>query len=184
MKITDYIKVYDDVIPLEILSSLIQWLNTQKFEQAETLGGLNRNVRRAECLTLSAKHNFKTNIHWYNYLRNSFICNLENYKSTFKNTNVNTYFDMQALKYEQTGFYNYHVDDCTAIPRQLTFIYLLNNDYEGGELSFSDHTNNEEIGKIEVQPNRLIIWPSNFLFPHGVKPVTKGKRYSIVAWAR
>ena len=35
----------------------------------------------------------------------------------------------------------------------------------------------------EIVPNRLIIWPSNFLFPHSVLPVTKGLRYSVVAWA-
>ena len=59
---------------------------------------------------------------------------------------------------------------------------MLNNDYEGGDLSFADQ-NNEEILKVEKQANRMIIWPSNFLFPHAVLPVTKGKRYSIVAWA-
>ena len=31
--------------------------------------------------------------------------------------------------------------------------------------------------------NRMIIWPSTFLYPHTVKPVTKGTRYSVVAWA-
>ena len=31
--------------------------------------------------------------------------------------------------------------------------------------------------------NRLIVWPSNFLFPHSVQPVSSGERYSIVSWA-
>jgi predicted 2-oxoglutarate/Fe(II)-dependent dioxygenase YbiX len=29
----------------------------------------------------------------------------------------------------------------------------------------------------------VIIWPSNFLFPHCVEPIQEGVRYSIVAWA-
>ena len=36
---------------------------------------------------------------------------------------------------------------------------------------------------IEPVPGRLIIWPSNFMYKHKVTPVTKGKRFSIVAWA-
>ena len=60
---------------------------------------------------------------------------------------------------------------------------MLNNDYEGGNLCFKDNiTNNETV--IDTKPNRLIIWPSNFLFPHSVRPTNKGTRYSIVAWAR
>jgi len=31
--------------------------------------------------------------------------------------------------------------------------------------------------------NRMLIWPSNFMYPHLVKPVTKGIRYSVVSWA-
>ena len=36
---------------------------------------------------------------------------------------------------------------------------------------------------IEKKSNRMIVWPSNFLYPHAVKPVTEGIRYSIVSWA-
>jgi predicted 2-oxoglutarate/Fe(II)-dependent dioxygenase YbiX len=63
----------------------------------------------------------------------------------------------------------------------MSCILLLNNDYEGGNLCFR---NPDESGEweVEVKPNRMIIWPSNFLYPHTVKPVTKGTRYSIVAW--
>ena len=73
------------------------------------------------------------------------------------------------------------MDHCKQYPRTLSGIFLLNNDYEGGELSFRnlDKTGEENI---PVEPNRMIVWPSNFLFPHTVKPVKKGTRYSVVAW--
>ena len=38
--------------------------------------------------------------------------------------------------------------------------------------------------KLKPEPNSLIMWPSNFLYPHGVEPVSEGTRWSIVAWAR
>jgi Rps23 Pro-64 3,4-dihydroxylase Tpa1-like proline 4-hydroxylase len=183
MQITDYIKTYDNILPLEHLSSLIKWASTQKFEQAETLGGLDRDIRRAETLPLFGKHKSKTNMHWYNYLGYTFSNILGEYRKICKHLPTDFHLDMAILKYEQTGFYKFHVDDCAQIHRQLTLIYLLNNDYEGGELCFANPSNDEMIGNVDVVANRLIVWPSNFLYPHGVKPVTKGKRYSLVAWA-
>jgi predicted 2-oxoglutarate/Fe(II)-dependent dioxygenase YbiX len=58
----------------------------------------------------------------------------------------------------------------------------LNNDYEGGKIVFANPDLSGQF-EIDVVPNRLIVWPSNFLFPHRVNPVTKGVRYSVVAWA-
>jgi predicted 2-oxoglutarate/Fe(II)-dependent dioxygenase YbiX len=53
---------------------------------------------------------------------------------------------------------------------------------KGGELSFKTLADDKET-IFKPIPGSLIIWPSNFLYPHCVKPVTKGTRYSIVAWA-
>ena len=55
-----------------------------------------------------------------------------------------------------------------------TSIIFLNDDYEGGEFHFFD-------GKvIEPEAGKLIIHPT--FAGHGVKRVTKGNRYSCVAW--
>ena len=54
---------------------------------------------------------------------------------------------------------------------------ILNDDYEGGEFEFflDDIQIKNEIGTV-------IVFPSYFL--HRVNPVTKGTRYSLVAWFR
>ena len=58
----------------------------------------------------------------------------------------------------------------------LSIIGLLNDDYEGGELiMFEDK-------KIDTKKGDLLIFPSNFLYPHEITPVTKGVRYSYVSW--
>jgi predicted 2-oxoglutarate/Fe(II)-dependent dioxygenase YbiX len=59
----------------------------------------------------------------------------------------------------------------------LSALGILNDDYEGGELVFWEDT------LIEVEPGDILIWPSNFLYPHRVDPVTKGTRHSFVTWA-
>ena len=58
----------------------------------------------------------------------------------------------------------------------LSIIGILNDDYEGGELiMFEDK-------KIDTKKGDLLIFPSNFLYPHKVTPVTEGVRYSYVSW--
>jgi len=58
----------------------------------------------------------------------------------------------------------------------LSIIGILNDDYEGGDLvMFGDK-------KINTRKGDLIIFPSNFLYPHKISPVIKGIRYSYVSW--
>jgi len=59
----------------------------------------------------------------------------------------------------------------------LTALGILNDDYVGGEfVMFEDEM-------IELKKGDLVIFPSNFLFPHRVEPVKSGTRYSFVTWA-
>ena len=58
----------------------------------------------------------------------------------------------------------------------LTLITALNDNYKGGELVMCEKF------KYNLKAGETIIHPSNFLYPHEVKKVTKGKRYSMVSW--
>ncbi len=35
----------------------------------------------------------------------------------------------------------------------------------------------------DLSKGDIVMWPSNFLWPHGVTEATKGTRYSAVCWA-
>jgi len=57
-----------------------------------------------------------------------------------------------------------------------SIVGALNNDYSGGEfIMFDDY-------KIEIKQGDVILFPSTFLYPHKVSPVTEGIRYSYVSW--
>ena len=58
----------------------------------------------------------------------------------------------------------------------LSIVGLLNNDYEGGEFIMFDNM------EIKLKQGDVLIFPSNFLYPHKVNPVTKGIRNSFVSW--
>jgi hypothetical protein len=176
------------VLPWNILSNLLRFANISHFEEAKIGGGEENktdfNVRRTYTLTLSNLNSSMSNVHWFNLLHNYFNKNLRQYKfdANILDYEYRNIFDIGILKYENTGFYTWHTDHFAAVPRTMSCILLLNNDYEGGNLCFRNPDGSGE-WEVEVKPNRMIIWPSNFLYPHTVKPVTKGTRYSVVAWA-
>jgi predicted 2-oxoglutarate/Fe(II)-dependent dioxygenase YbiX len=87
----------------------------------------------------------------------------------------------EYLKYDMDGHYRAHVDtfinpeskEC----RKLTVLAFLNDDFEGGRLFVQD--GHEKIYPPQ-KPGTILVFPSFLL--HGVEPVTKGIRRSIVAW--
>ena len=58
----------------------------------------------------------------------------------------------------------------------ISTILNFNNEYEGGQLYFWENY------EIEMGKGDIVMFPSLFMYPHGVKEVVKGKRYSGVAW--
>jgi predicted 2-oxoglutarate/Fe(II)-dependent dioxygenase YbiX len=85
------------------------------------------------------------------------------------------------LKYDVEGHYCAHVDTfmspTNAECRKLTILVFLNDDFEGGKLFLQD--GHEKIYPPQA-PGTCLIFPSFML--HGVEPVTKGIRRSIVTW--
>ena len=104
---------------------------------------------------------------------------------------------MQITRYREKDFYDFHIDGrgdhhakyfavenelMHGKVRKMSMTVLLNDDYEGGEFQFAVC----EKGRIEVIPveekstGTIIVFPSTM--EHRVTPVTKGTRYSLVAW--
>ena len=190
MEIKKYISVFDNAIDVGYVSNILRWVHTQEFKQAAIVNrerpedNIRTNIRNAQVLSLNARAPSLTNVHWYNYLCWTIRKQLEVYKNTYANTDlsVSQISEVGILKYESGGFYKPHTDHCLQFPRILSIILLLNNDYEGGQLTFFDPDQKSNEFKVETKPGRMIMWPSNFLYPHAVQPVTKGTRYSVISW--
>ena len=93
------------------------------------------------------------------------------------------YSDIRWNKYSETRKMALHCDhikslfdgDKKGIPT-LSCLGVLTDDYEGGEFVMWDNT------VIPFEQGDLLIFPSIFLYPHKVEPVTKGTRYSYISW--
>ena len=81
------------------------------------------------------------------------------------------------LKYGVGQFFVNHIDDHKNYPRRISWVYYLNDNYEGGEIEFP------RFG-IVYKPSAgdFLIFPSNYVYNHSVRPVTSGDRYAIVSW--
>lgn len=120
------------------------------------------------------------------------------------NKNVGWNYDIQVTEpfqftiYKRNQHYNWHID-CNSVPyntpgepshgkiRKISMTLLLSNtnDFEGGDLEFDIQDKNNEEDNIKKTKNlmskgSICVFPS-FVY-HRVTPVTKGTRYSLVAW--
>jgi len=95
----------------------------------------------------------------------------------------NGYSVIKFLKYAETQQMAEHCDHINSlfdgkikgIPT-LSIVGQLNDNYEGGEfVMFGDRV-------VDMKAGDMIVFPSNFMYPHRVEPVTKGARYSYVSW--
>jgi len=70
-----------------------------------------------------------------------------------------------------------HVDSYDQRPRTVSCSIALNDNYQGGRFTFFD-------GQIRhrVPAGSALMFPSNFMYPHGVEEITRGTRYSIITW--
>jgi len=185
MEIEKFIKIYDNVFDFKHVASLIKYAaNKIEFEDAKILGDnddqiIEKSTRKTKAYTFCKDS--LSSLHWGQYLRyvirRAFAMYNSNHDTIAKKIDT-----IEILKYEEGGFYRVHSDHHPSIPRTLSVIIFLNNDYEGGELNFHNPFNNKIYLTIKPHPGRCIIWPSNFMYPHSVSPVKKGTRYAIVSW--
>lgn len=109
----------------------------------------------------------------------------------FYQVEVNSSEVPQILSYSVGGHYKPHIDGESiwiaptgekiwkkSTNRDLSIVFFLNDGFEGGDFVFPDLK-----VRVRPEPGMMVCFPSNHNYMHGVEPVTKGKRYSIVTWA-
>lgn len=187
MEIKNLIGVYNFFTPTHVSAFLRTFANKKEFNQAAITSSdgtnkVDKNVRDVQDYGLS-KFKSLTEAHWFNLTCN-FLSNVSN--KYFSERGIDYRISMvetvSLLKYNQGGFYKKHHDSGIANHRELSAIIFLNNDYEGGHLQFFEPNGKDVILDLKPEIGKVVLWPSNFLFPHQATPVTKGTRFTIVSW--
>lgn len=181
-QLKDYILVVPNIIPFGICDAVLaEYKECNDWINASVKNGENLNVRNCQTIGISFSSIMEKN----KYVRQKIDQDLFNcaanaikeYKKHFVHCNIEQDSGYDLLRYEVDNFYTTHTDSFKDRPRAVSCSFALNDDYEGGEFAFFDR---ELVYRLKK--GSCIMFPSNFMYPHEIMPVTNGTRYSIVTW--
>jgi hypothetical protein len=182
-KIEDYIKVYNNIISEDLCNKILnEYKNSNEWNETFVGDGtVNTNIRNCSDIQISDSNVIDKNYDIRKFLdvdlHQQLLKVVEKYSEEFPNFSptIDTGYDL--LRYETGQFYTQHTDSFIQQQRSVSCSLSLNDDYEGGEFAFFDR-------EIMIRPGvgSVIVFPSNFMYPHEVMPILKGTRYSIITW--
>ena len=108
--------------------------------------------------------------------KSKFFMHSDNIKNQRSEIRINKYFPGQKMEGHHDHIYSLFDGNRKGIPI-LSVILNFNDNYEGAELYFWKGFFKTKLGQGDI-----IIFPSNFMFPHGVTECREGCRYSGVIW--
>jgi len=180
----DYVKIYENFIDEEVCNQTIEELKNVDWEKHHYYNPLSGENHTFEDDLSVSKHHIPT----YDIINKRIWDALETYIvkdfgfGWFNGWSNHT--SARFNKYDPTTLMRLHCDHIHSIfdgefkgVPILTVLGALNNEYEGGEFfMFGDK-------QIDLQAGSVIVFPSNFMYPHEVKKIKSGVRYSFVSWA-
>ena len=181
-QLKNYIIVVPDVIPSELCDVVLaEYKNCNDWVNAVVKNGENLNARNCQTIGISFSSIIEKNKEVRQKIdQELFTCAakaIKEYNKQFTHCTIKEDSGYDLLKYEVGQFYTQHTDSFKDKPRAVSCSFVLNDDYEGGEFAFFDR----EL-KYKLKKGSCIMFPSNFMYPHEIMPVTSGTRYSIITW--
>jgi|TARA_R110000803_G_scaffold204141_1_gene269990 predicted 2-oxoglutarate/Fe(II)-dependent dioxygenase YbiX len=168
-----------NIVSPEFSNKLISLIENKAKKNLPVVSGINKVFRNVKGHDLRRKNS--TDIFYWDYIAKEIERLFLFYKIKFPLISATTINQINLLKYNVGGKHMIHIDHITTSNREISVIINLNDSYEGGDLIFTDQKE-KEIKRLKLEKNSIIFFPSNFLYPHGIEPITKGNRYSIVTW--
>ena len=183
--IADFVWHGQEVVDPELCDKILdEYANTNYWEATLTGSGHDPDARRCEQICISEQSIIaEDNSDTRKQLDDQMFEVVQNLIGLYQEAHPEFELEIQEdsgyelLKYEEGDFYIEHTDSFKEQPRALTVIVSMNNAYEGGEVALF---NRELVYKLDV--GDVIMFPSNFMYPHEIMPVTQGTRFSIITW--
>jgi hypothetical protein len=180
--IEKYIHVFDNAIPDDLCDKIIKEYSDDEYDTSHIFGD-DMTYRTSKEVAISLPESIEKNPNKRKIIDDSIFKNMTtclnqyliNFGIKMETLNDSGY---HLLKYNVGEYYKEHIDSNSenAI-RMISCSMILNDNYKGGDLLFFNGNY-----KPNLKKGSIVFFPSNFMFPHQVSPVTKGVRYSIVTW--
>ena len=182
-KLEDYIYIVKNALSLNLCDEILdEFKNSDEWQDTIVgSGSVEKKIRNCETVVISYPHiiekNKKIRLKLDKYIFASSSKFIQEYNTKFLHCKIEEDSGYELLKYHEGCFYTEHTDSFKARPRAVSCSFILNDDFEGGEFAFFGR----EL-KYKLNKGDAIMFPSNFMYPHEVMPVTKCIRYSIITW--
>ena len=172
----DFIKVYDNVLDKNICKKIVETADESRFKKAR-VGNNTVKTDTRNCYDAEIDKDFDKIIF---ESVGKVLTLYQNDIGTFADgaEGVDTGYNHLIYKGSEKGMYKTHTDHFGKEPRLLSISILLNDNFDGGNFCFFDEY------VIEKKVGTAIAFPSNFMFPHAVLPVSNGDRHAIITWIR
>ena len=180
--LSDHIVVIENAIPVALCDAVLkEYTNCDDWIPATTGDGKSDGSRQCSTIGISFDNIMQKNLEVRKNLDKYLYVSVSNvirqYVEKFPKCLITHDTGYDLLKYEVNQFYAEHIDFFRDNSRVVSCSFILNDDYEGGEFTFFDR----EL-KYKLKKGSCIMFPSNFMYPHEIMPVTSGTRYSIITW--
>ena len=178
-----YAKLYRGVVSDEICAKTVSEMNTLEFKEhtfynAKTdehkprSGSQELSMSWGNVSTKQTLNDIVDNTA-YEYVKELNMPWFDKYQG-YSHVRFNKYAENKKMALHADHIHSMFDGERKGIPI-LSVLGVLNDDYEGGEFYLVDE-------KTDLSKGDIIIFPSNFMYPHKVEPVTKGNRYSYISW--
>ena len=184
--IKDYIKVYKNILTSEECDMIISHPDNDKnWQESLPVWDEKKNyliTSRRKCdqieVTTAGDNYIEIDHLLYTRLNSTMIKYIE---GTYCSIGYDTGYTL--LRYNKGGGYIRHIDASTDVHRHISCVLLLNDDFKGGELTFFGSDGIDEYTP-EFNKGDMLLFPSNYMYPHTIKRITSGTRYVIATWFR
>jgi predicted 2-oxoglutarate/Fe(II)-dependent dioxygenase YbiX len=179
-QLSDYIYYYPEAMDSKTCNNIIKHFDTKAEWKQSTFSTAASNTGSSK--VSMEEFWIGSSLPHYKDIEKTFKYCVNDYTEVHNQIKSTEYTDFRINRYGEGGFMKSHIDNIHHSHGQkqgyphLTSLIFLNDNYDGGEFVLCG---DKYIEKIQ---GSAIVFPSNFMYPHEVKEVTEGKRYSIMTW--
>lgn len=180
--LNDYIVIIENIISDKLQNKIVKDLKSKNFlphKYNDTIA--NTKYSNLDDQELEINFNY-TNSDYEDLVKKCVDVYVQNipsiegaYLSKISKARYNKYVKNRRMELHVDHIHSLFDGERKGIPA-LSILGLLNDNFNGGEFIMWDKD-------MKLKAGDIIIFPSNFLYPHKVNKITDGERFSVINWA-
>lgn len=185
--IRDYVKLYHNVFPKDFCEQAVESLKSAQWDTHQFFNAKNEYIYRGNDFMHTSANIVEQDTMMqtvWNVINQYVMVEFSQCYEKFQwFGSWRGYTNIKFHKYDSNTDMKLHCDhihdlfdgERKGVPI-LTVVGLLNDDFKGGDFLLWEKE------KIDLKQGSVVIFPSNFMYPHEVTSIQHGSRYSFVSW--